>query len=327
MARSLSVGIAGSGVQVNGQSRAFRLAESVCNALYENPLQKDFHKISGVSKDTGKRLIAALANADLIERSQIGSGKMLRLSPAPMREREEILQFLRERFVRSYGWLLRECKDGIPPEAPHHVRKCLYLKLCGYTNQEIAALHGLTQKSVETYLRFVKDPEAYAESRRWNQEAIVTKRVDAELGRIAEAVGKLGFFISDRNKMTDYHLLDALSLQGQRLGFRSAILPTPKLLLFRLAGRLVVYRDADKLASALAGMYDTELRRRGASSTKINAYSETSFTRTLSRRTMAAFEKDRGTGKKVLSAIYAVLRNAECKPFVCTGMQRRHHII
>ncbi|MCW6159954.1 MAG: hypothetical protein LVQ95_02595 [Candidatus Micrarchaeales archaeon] len=327
MAQSLSVDGSGSGVRVNGQSKAFGLAESVCNALYENPLQRDFHTISGMSKAMGNRLIAALVKADLIERSPIGSGKMLRLSPAPMRERDEILQFLKERFMQPYGWLLRECKDGVPAGVPHHIRKCLDLKLAGYTNHEIAALHGLTQKSVETYLRFVKDPEAYKESHRLSDMTRIKRRVDAELGYIGAVVEKHGFFISDGNKMTDYLLLDALYLSSQRLGFKIAVLPAPRLLLFRLAGRLVAYRDADKLASTLAGMYDIELRRRGASKTKINAYSEVSFMRTLSRRTMTAFAKDRRTGKKVLSAIHTVLRDAEHKPFVCEGMRRRHDAV
>ncbi len=316
MERPFSVSAMGGSAYADGQSKAFRLAESVCNALYENPLQREFHKISGLSKDGGKRLVLELAKADLIERSPVGSGRMLRLSPASQIERRELLQFLREKFMHPYGWILRSDGNGLLQEAPPHVRKCLIMKLAGYSNKDIAARHELTLKTVETYLRFVNDPEGYKESRNESSASAIMRSIEAEKERVIETFRKRGFFVSASSKMHHCRLVTALDLESESEGFRLAILPTPKLLFFRLAGRLVIYGNSDKLASTLAVMYDAELRRRAELPTRIMSYTEKRFIRSLNRRTMAAFGNDREAGEKVVRAINEVLRKTESKPFV-----------
>ena len=305
----------GSG-EKQGKSRAFELAEKVCNAIYENPLQKDIPQMLGISTDSGKRLIAELAEKDLIERYRVGADRLLRVSPAPQIDREDLLRFLREKYVYPYGWMLRMFKEGAAIEAPAHVGRCLAMKLSGYTNKEIAERYGLTVETVATYLSYVKNPAAYEAAHSGESSAAaLMRKAQREAEQIIKTAKKQGVFISRERQATRCTLFNVLDGLNGSSGIRFAVLPSPRLVFFGLSERLVAYTDADKLASVLSGIYSQELERRGELPKRIRKHSRTSFVRILGRQIMLSFWKDREAGEKVKSAMHEVLRKSECKPF------------
>jgi len=230
-------------------------SETISSSIAKGVHQSELSRILGMSSRDVSRLARTLEKKGLISRKRIlEDGRYTFLLTVSEASSEQALSG----HLRLRTWEPRKPNlDFIAPDITRRARQFVELRLQGRTINEIAKEFGVSHMTVETNLKFARNPRTYflrkAQAQR-KYESLAFRSA----ARLRTLLSERGFAISDDPSIKS-QFRQAIDVLVRSEEVKSIEFPNKAYVLGTLAGKAVAYTDCQGLAREISRRISTEV--------------------------------------------------------------------